>query len=157
MKHTPEPWRWELNEESRDVQLCGGNPKYDMTVMDFVRWGMGGATPRFNFTLETRGLQIMEPAKKFSKPVEGREHHASWFKSINHPDANRIVDCVNACQGIEDPAAAIQAARDALEAARPELQATCAMAKAYGTKAMCSEAALVSVDEALKLLKPCPM
>lgn len=35
---------------------------------------------------------------------------------MTHADANRTVQCVNACAGIADPAAALEAARDALEA-----------------------------------------
>jgi hypothetical protein len=33
---------------------------------------------------------------------------------INEPEIVRIVSCVNACAGIQDPAAAIQAARESL-------------------------------------------
>jgi hypothetical protein len=45
--HTPGPWRWEVNLTSRVIDLVGGKPTYDMTVMDFVRWGMTSAQPRF--------------------------------------------------------------------------------------------------------------
>ena len=101
-QHTPEPWRWELNEKSKEVQLVGGHPKFDKLVMDFARWGMGGATPRFN--REIGALNIMAPARVFDMIVEGREHHAAWFKTIDHPDANRIVSCVNNCAGINPEA-----------------------------------------------------
>ena len=126
MKHTPEPW-------------------------EFAEWNTGiNNSPGFGLMTDVGSLNVT---------VHTRKPKGNGFDEVDCTDqaiadARRIVSCVNACAGIEDPAAAIQAARDALEAARPELQATCAMAKAYGTKAMCSEAALVSVDEALKLLKP---
>lgn len=84
--YTPAPWRWEFNEKSKCIQICGGIPKYDLIVMDFVRYGMNGAQPRFNM-LHENGMQVMENASKMGCVVEGREHHQSWFKSISHPDA----------------------------------------------------------------------
>ncbi len=86
---TPGPWRFELNETSKDVKLCGGVPRYDLNVMDFVRYGMGGAAPRFNDKLNS-GFNIMERAEKFGVASEGRSHHSSWFKEIRHPDAQLI-------------------------------------------------------------------
>ena len=38
-------------------------------------------------------------------------------------DERRIVDCVNACQGMTDPAAEIQAMREAIKEARKALKA----------------------------------
>ncbi|MDR2274322.1 MAG: hypothetical protein LBF27_25670 [Sphingobacterium sp.] len=89
-QHTPAPWRWEFNEKSKTIQICGGVPKYDLIVMDFVRYGMGGAQPRFNVSHEN-GMQLMENASTMSAVVEGREHHQNWFKSISHPDALLMV------------------------------------------------------------------
>ncbi len=81
--HTPGPWRWEVNHKSKQMDLCGGaRPKFDLTVMDCVRWGMGGAAFRF---IDARN--IMHRADGLTVPVAGREHHASWFQTINHPDA----------------------------------------------------------------------
>jgi hypothetical protein len=81
-KHTPGPWRWEVNEKFKSVSLCGGKPQFDKTVMDFVRWGMSGAAPRF-LTNEI----ILERIDSFAVPHPERKHHASWFKIVNHPDA----------------------------------------------------------------------
>jgi len=46
MSYTKGPWRWEFNPKTKTVQLCGGKPEFDLTVMDFVRVGMFGAGPR---------------------------------------------------------------------------------------------------------------
>lgn len=88
-EHTPGPWRWELNEKYRSIDLCGGVPRHDLTVMDFVRYGMQNAAPRFREPEHER-LQIMHRAEKWAAIVPGREHHADWFKGINHPDAHLI-------------------------------------------------------------------
>jgi len=89
--HTPGPWRWEINLTARQIQLCGGDPKagfgaYDHTVMDFVRWGMSGAQPRF---LDSKATLLTE-ASTYAEVVEGREHHKSWFQTLSHPDARLI-------------------------------------------------------------------
>ena len=88
-RHTAGPWRWELNPKHRQMRLCGGVPRYDLTVMDFVRWGMGGAAPRFREPEPTR-LNIMHRAEKWGAVVPGREHHEDWFRAIDHPDARLI-------------------------------------------------------------------
>lgn len=86
-KFTPGPWRWEINEKHKVINLCGGKPKYDMTVMDFVRYGMSGAAPRF---IDGSELNLLTRAERFSYVIEGREHHKDWFQGINHPDAHLI-------------------------------------------------------------------
>lgn len=89
--HTAGPWRWELSLALKQVRLCGGVVKYDLKVMDFVRWGMSNAAPRFN--LERReNLHLMTRADELSVIVPGREHHADWFRNIDHPDAALIAD-----------------------------------------------------------------
>ena len=88
-KHTPGPWRWELNLASKQVRLCGGKVKFDLNVMDFVRYGMSNAAPRFN--IERReNLHLMTRADELGCIVAGREHHAEWFQGIDHPDARLI-------------------------------------------------------------------
>lgn len=76
---SPGKWRWVVNPKSREIRLEGGT-----TVMDFVRWGMGSATPRF----ETAGL--MSPAMNFTEAIVGREHHADWARALCHRDAEFI-------------------------------------------------------------------
>lgn len=88
--HTPGPWRWELNLKHKSLTLNGGDPKggfgrYDLDVLQFVRWGMRGATVRFRDAND-----IMREAALFAEVVPGREHHAGWFQSLSHPDARLI-------------------------------------------------------------------
>lgn len=87
-KFTPGPWRWELNKHSKVIELCGGRPQFDKTVMDFERWGMGGAAPRFQDPTDQHLL--LTRAEHFAVVVPGREHHRSWFQGIDQPDANLI-------------------------------------------------------------------
>lgn len=96
---TPGPWRWELNERHRGLCLCGA-AGYDLTVMDFVRWGMGSAAPRFR--TEVGGApQVMVRAESFGVVVPGREHHAEWFKTVNHPDAALIASAPELLEALE--------------------------------------------------------
>lgn len=103
IKHTPEPWRWEINLKHKSVQIVGGHPMYDKTVMDFERWGLQGAAPRFNEKIAGDEFNVMTrlcDRPDWIAPFEGRHHHANWCANVTHPDARRIVACVNACAGI---------------------------------------------------------
>jgi predicted urease superfamily metal-dependent hydrolase len=87
--HTPGPWRWEYNAKHRAVHLVGGKPAFDLTVMDFARWGTQGAVPMFRDTA-VDGMNMMD--RLCDKPewlaVEiGREHHKRWHMLVSHPDA----------------------------------------------------------------------
>lgn len=86
---TKGPWRWELNHKSRIVQLCGGKPTFNKTILDFKRWGMSSATPR---VLGTRDpdLNLMTPMHEFGVVAPDRAHHRDWFQLIEHPDAKAI-------------------------------------------------------------------
>lgn len=86
---TQGPWKWVLNKKCHQIQICGGVPRYDKIVMDFKRYGMGNGAPRFNHELGT-DFNVMERADLFASVVTGREHHADWFQSIDHPDAHLI-------------------------------------------------------------------
>lgn len=91
-KHTPGPWRWEFNSGSRNLHLVGGRPRYDLTIMDFARWGMDGATVRLRDTEHER-LQLMHKLHErtdWIKPFEGRAHHADWCADVTHPDMRLI-------------------------------------------------------------------
>jgi hypothetical protein len=94
-RFTPGPWRWEVNITTRTVRLCGGPPKsgfgrYDLTVLDFTRWGMNNAAPVFWDWNYERFVGTPKHAGDIAAVVPGREHHERWFRSINHPDAHLI-------------------------------------------------------------------
>lgn len=84
-KGTPGPWRWEVNEKHKDINICGGKPLYDQTVLSFDRWGMHSAEPCFN-----NGNGELTEAHHYTIAVKGREHHKDWFKGVDHPDAHLI-------------------------------------------------------------------
>lgn len=129
-KHTPGPWRWEVNEKHKSVQLVGGVPKYDLTVMGFERWGMHDAAATLREP-DVDGMNIMHRCTDWAKPVPGREHHADWFKAIDHPDALLIAAAPELLAALE----AITELYDTDEGCRslPEYKAArAAIAKATG-------------------------
>lgn len=85
-KHTPGPWRWEVSEKTKQVQLCGGERLYDDIVLDAKRWGMQGGQIRLSSRHNTN-LNNMYGVSEYAICAPGREHHADWFKVIDHPDA----------------------------------------------------------------------
>ena len=90
--HTKGPWRWEFSEQSKRLHLVGGRPMYDLTVMDFERWGMSGATMRLRDPAHD-GMQLLYRVHErpdWIKPQIGREHHKSWHQLLTHPDARLI-------------------------------------------------------------------
>lgn len=98
-KHTPGPWRWELNVKHHGLELCGGRPRYDLTVLDFKRWGMSSAIARFR--TDAHGPNTLQKATDFARPIPGREHHSSWLQAVDHPDAHLIAaapDLLAACE-----------------------------------------------------------
>jgi hypothetical protein len=109
-KHTPGPWRWEFNTEHRSLHLVGGCPRYDLTIMDFERWGMNGATMRLRDTAHD-GLQLLYRVHErpdWIAPEAGREHHKHWHQLLTHPDARLIEaapDLLSVCKEILEAAA----------------------------------------------------
>lgn len=86
-KFTKGPWTWEINEKQKEIELCAGNR---IEVLRFQRWGMQSAMPTFiNHKDDTFLIQGVK-ATSLSEPIKGREHHAHWCKTINHPDAHLI-------------------------------------------------------------------
>lgn len=86
--HTTGPWRWEFNRKHKSMSLVGGKPMYDLTIMDFDRWGMGGAVATLRDTAHC-GFNIMHrlcDRPDWIAPFEGRTHHADWCSDIVHPD-----------------------------------------------------------------------
>ena len=87
-KHTPGPWRWEFNREHKTLHLVGGRPQYDLTIMDFDRWGMSGAVATLRDPAED-GMNIMHrlcDRPDWIAPFPGRAHHAKWCADVMHPD-----------------------------------------------------------------------
>lgn len=110
-RHTPGPWRWEINRQSKVLHLVGGRPQYDLTIMDFDRWGMGRAVATLRDTSEG-GMNIMHrlpDRPDWIAPFPGREHHANWCADVTHPDMRLMAaapDLLNALTVLADAAEA---------------------------------------------------
>lgn len=91
-QHTPGPWRWEVNMQSKSLHLVGGKPQYDLTIIEPTRWGMDGATLLIRDTAYD-GMNIMHKLHErpdWWGPFPGRNHHASWCAAVLHPDMRLI-------------------------------------------------------------------
>lgn len=93
MAHTPGPWYWEVNRNTRTVRLWGGRR---LVVMDFRRWGMQAAQPRFSDRPDGKSGGILYTAEEYDKgEVKG-------FAGMGeHPDARLIAaapDLLEACK-----------------------------------------------------------
>lgn len=82
--HTPEPWCW-YNRSLHGWDLVAPHHGH-LIIMDCVRRGMNGAQLRFARRSDAMG-GIMVKADE-------------WGDLAQHPDARRIVACVNACAGL---------------------------------------------------------
>lgn len=91
--YTPGPWRWEISSKSKNLHLVGGaRPQYDLTVMDFDRWGMSSATVRLRDTAPG-GFNLLHKLHErpdWIAPFPDRAHHASWCSNVIHPDMRLI-------------------------------------------------------------------
>jgi hypothetical protein len=90
--HTEGPWRWEINRQCKVLHLVGGRPQFDLTIMDFDRWGMGRAVATLRDTAHD-GMNIMHrlcDRPDWIAPFPGREHHANWCAGVTHPDMRLI-------------------------------------------------------------------
>ena len=102
-KHTPGPWRWELNEEYKSIQLVGGKPMYDLTILQPIRCGMGSATFYIRDTAHD-GLNLMHKLherRDWITHFDGRKHHVSWCADVNYPDMRLIAaapELLEACR-----------------------------------------------------------
>lgn len=88
LPHTAGPWRWEFKAKHRTMTLVGGRPMFDLTIMDFSRWGTQGAVASLRDT-SVDGMNIMHrlcDRPDWIAPFAGRAHHADWCSSVIHPD-----------------------------------------------------------------------
>ena len=79
--YTRGPWIWRINRATKHVYLQA----HGLTVMDFVRYGMSSAAPRF---LDSEHLMVR--ADELAVNIPGYDHHGDWDQDINHPDARLI-------------------------------------------------------------------
>lgn len=109
-KHTPGPWRWEFNRAHKELHLVGGRPQYDLTIMDFDRWGMSRAVATLRDPSED-GMNIMDrlcDRPDWIAPFPGRAHHADWCADVTHPDmrliaaAPELLDALRNCVSFAD-------------------------------------------------------
>lgn len=89
---TPGPWQWYGNTKMCEIYLATVD-RGRTFVMDFVRWGMRGAQPRFQ--LRKEGLGIMYPLGDLAKTQDPdgpvfEATHRKQFAGIGHPDARHI-------------------------------------------------------------------
>lgn len=94
----PGPWQWYGDTKAHSVYLAtvhGGR----VFVMDFVRWGMTGAQPRFQLPLSSTKEHPWAGVMRSVGELGKEEHHlgprfeASYrrqFTGIGHPDATHI-------------------------------------------------------------------
>lgn len=136
-KHTPGPWRWELNEEYKSIHLVGGRPRYDLTIIQPTRWGMGSATLMIRDTAHD-GMNLMHKLherRDWIAPFAGRAHHADWCADVVHPDMRLIAaapELLEACLWLK-PYAMVQVRNHPNGNDSPQWQAMLnAIAKATG-------------------------
>lgn len=90
---TPGPWKWFGNTKMHEVYLATVN-RGRIFVMDFVRWGMRGAQPRFQVRLDgTDGvMRTLGELGATGHPLGPRfeASHRRQFSGIGHPDAEHI-------------------------------------------------------------------
>lgn len=93
MQHTPGPWRWEISESSKTLSLVGGGRrKFDLTIIQPTRWGMGSATLFVRDPVHD-GMQLLHKLherRDWIAPFPGRAHHANWCAGVSHPDMRLI-------------------------------------------------------------------
>lgn len=96
-KHTPGPWKWFGNAVSNSVYLATTHSgrRY---VMDFVRWGMRGAQPRFQpgrgVMVDAKDLMQFEVGEQSIVGIDSARKDGSVYRydirGINCADAKLI-------------------------------------------------------------------
>ena len=126
--HTPGPWRWEVNLHAKRLHLVGGEPQYDLTIIEPTRWGTHRGTLLIRDTAH-EGMNLMHKLherRDWVAPFPGRAHHADWCASVTHPDMRLI-------EAAPDLLSALQAVVAVADRATVEFDAArAAIAKALG-------------------------
>jgi hypothetical protein len=89
---TPGPWQWFGNTKMYEVYLATVD-RGRIFVMDFERWGMAGAQPRFQVRLDGEpDTGIMRRLCELEGDVAPKmvASHRKEFVGIGHPDAKFI-------------------------------------------------------------------
>lgn len=81
-KATPGRWYWHGYKRNKSMYLLSTSNGHQV-VMDFDRWGMHGAIPRF------RVDGIMHRAEKFIIPRQDHKPDGEFYE-LDHPDADFI-------------------------------------------------------------------
>lgn len=92
-------WAWRGNTDTQQLRLTTWAKGIgECTVMDFERWGMQSASPRFidadHFMVSGKGLAVYQVARNQGLPDDTPRAHQKVYRAdvvdINHPDARHI-------------------------------------------------------------------
>lgn len=91
---TVAPWIWDINRRFHDIRLV--SPKNGWCiVMDFIRWGMQGAQPRFSDRGNAPLGGIMHPAEEYDRTEGGLSANPdAAFISHARTDVPALADLV---------------------------------------------------------------
>ena len=131
-KHTPGPWRWELNEKSKILHLVGGKPTFDLTIIQPIRWGTQQATLFIRDTAHD-GMNLMHKLherRDWIAPLPGREHHADWCADVTHPDMRLIAAAPDLLEALQEAVVYLGLYGETADNAKAKARA--AIAKATG-------------------------
>ena len=102
---TAGPWRWRGNTEARHLRLQTPD-RGGLTVMDFDRWGMQGARPRFarDYVMHPADEMVTYEVAAWSthiyrKDVVGIEHPDAEFIAKARTDVPQLLDEVDRLAG----------------------------------------------------------
>lgn len=88
---TAGPWKWSGNTEVRDMRLQAQHHG-GLTVMDFVRWGMQDACPRFarNWVMYRADEMVEYQVHQLGWVDKSEPPYRADISGIDHPDARFI-------------------------------------------------------------------